>query len=52
MDILMRYVKTHPWITFELDLRVAPVRFWTLLGGRLFKVRSHFRHSSDAGDCG
>ena len=28
----MRYLKTHPWITFELDLRMAPVRFWTLLG--------------------
>ncbi len=26
------YLETHPWITFELDLRAAPVRFWTLLG--------------------
>ena len=28
----MNYLKTHPWITFKLDLRDAPVRFWTLLG--------------------
>lgn len=28
----MDYLNTHPWITFELDLRDAPVRFWTLLG--------------------
>lgn len=28
----MDYFSTHPWITFELDLRHAPVRFWTLLG--------------------
>ncbi len=28
----MKYLQTHPWITFELDLRRAPVRLWTLLG--------------------
>ena len=27
----MRYEKTHPHITFELNLRDAPPRFWTLL---------------------
>ena len=26
------YLDTHPWITFELDISRAPVRFWTLLG--------------------
>ena len=28
----MDYLTTHPWITFRLDTRDAPVRFWTLLG--------------------
>ena len=28
----MEYLATHPWITFELDLTSAPLRFWTLLG--------------------
>ncbi len=28
----MEYTETHPWITFALDLRVAPVKLWTLLG--------------------
>ena len=28
----MRRLETHPWITFQLDLRAAPPRFWTLLG--------------------
>ena len=28
----MNYQDTHPWITFELDLRHAPPRFWMLLG--------------------
>lgn len=28
----MTYLDTHPWITFNLDMREAPVRFWTLLG--------------------
>lgn len=28
----MRYRETHTWITFQLDLRAAPPRFWTLLG--------------------
>ena len=28
----MEYRETHPWITFELDLRNAPARFWMLLG--------------------
>ncbi len=28
----MDYRQTHPWITFNLDLRDASVSFWTLLG--------------------
>ena len=28
----MRHLETHPWITFRLDLRDAPPRFWMLLG--------------------
>lgn len=28
----MEYLTTHPWITFNLDLRPASARFWTLLG--------------------
>ena len=28
----MRYLKTHSWITFQLDLRAAPPLFWTLIG--------------------
>ena len=28
----MEYTETHPWITFTLDLSVAPVKLWTLLG--------------------
>ena len=28
----MNYTETHPWITFTLDLSVAPVKLWTLLG--------------------
>ena len=28
----MNYLNTHPWITFNLDIRDAPVKFWTLLG--------------------
>ena len=28
----MDYLETHPWITFELDLTSAPVKFWTLIG--------------------
>jgi Fic family protein len=26
------YEETHPWITFQVDLRRAPLTFWTLLG--------------------
>ena len=26
------YQRTHPWISFELDLRAAPVDLWTLVG--------------------
>ena len=32
MKRTMDYLRTHPWITFELDTRFATVRFWTLLG--------------------
>ena len=28
----MQYRETHTWITFRLDSRAAPPRFWTLLG--------------------
>ena len=27
-----QYASTHPWITFSVDLRNAPVRVWMLLG--------------------
>jgi len=26
------YIETHPWLTFQLDLRNASARFWLLLG--------------------
>ena len=29
---MMDYLETHPWITFELDLTSAPIKFWTLIG--------------------
>ena len=29
---IMDYLETHPWITFELDLTSAPIKFWTLIG--------------------
>ncbi len=35
----MEYLQSHPWITFELDLRQAPVRFWTLLGDACAKCK-------------
>jgi Fic family protein len=28
----MRYTKTHPWLTFSLNLTGAPFRLWLLLG--------------------
>ena len=33
----MQYRKSHPWITFQLDLRNAPARFWMLLGAACSK---------------
>ncbi len=27
-----KYLKTHRWLTFELDLKIAPPRLWALLG--------------------
>lgn len=29
---MRQYEKTHPWITFSLDLRPAPARLWLILG--------------------
>lgn len=26
------YLKSHPWLRFTLDLKVSPIRLWTLLG--------------------
>lgn len=26
------YMTSHPWLTFSLDLKVSPIRLWTLLG--------------------
>jgi cell filamentation protein, protein adenylyltransferase len=28
----MKYMKSHPWLTFEVDLREAPPSFWVVLG--------------------
>ena len=33
----MEYRNSHPWITFQLDLRNAPARFWMLLGAACSK---------------
>jgi len=33
------YEKTHPWITFSIDLRQAPYRLWLLLGDAQAKCR-------------
>ena len=30
--MIIDYLKTHSWISFNLNLSSAPVRFWTLLG--------------------
>lgn len=29
---MREYERTHPWLTFRVDLRRAPARLWTLLG--------------------
>ena len=34
------YLKTHPWITFTLDLRLVPYQLWMLLG----EARSKCEH--------
>ena len=46
----MNYTETHPWITFTLDLSVAPVKLWTLLGDANSKVRGYLWNSAYAGD--
>ena len=40
----MEYLKTHPWITFTLDMRNLPARFWMLLGDACSKCK----HISDS----
>ena len=32
------YEKTHPWLTFQLDLRGAPISLWLMLGEAQSKV--------------
>lgn len=38
------YEKTHPWLTFRLDLRNAPPELWILLG----EARSKIEHLSES----
>ncbi len=38
------YEKTHPWITFNLDLRQASSRLWLLLG----EAQSKCEHLANA----
>lgn len=38
------YERTHPWITFQLDLRAAPYELWLLLG----EARSKCEHLAGA----
>jgi Fic family protein len=32
MDAQRRYTQSHPWLTFELDMKTAPPRLWIALG--------------------
>src|SRR4051794_21663082 len=38
------YEKTHPWLSFELDLSRAPMQLWMLLG----EARSKIEHLSES----
>lgn len=38
------YLETHPWLTFEVDLRRAPMQLWMLLGEARSKI-SHLAES-------
>ena len=38
-DTRRQYITTHPWITFELDLRRLPTRAWLLLGEAMSKCQ-------------
>jgi len=40
--VTKKYEETHPWITFDLDLRMASHKFWMLLG----EAQSKCRHIS------
>src|SRR5437867_745419 len=38
------YEETHPWLTFKLDMKRAPVALWTLLG----EARSKIEHIAES----
>ncbi|HLM85891.1 MAG TPA: hypothetical protein VK272_06850, partial [Solirubrobacteraceae bacterium] len=38
------YLRTHPWLTFRLDLRQAPYDLWMLLG----EARSKIQHLGES----
>lgn len=38
------YLRTHPWLTFRLDLRDAPYELWMLLG----EARSKIEHLAES----
>jgi Fic family protein len=45
------YLRTHPWLTFQLDLREAPYELWMLLGEARSKIQ-HLGESLLAPDTG
>lgn len=44
MTVSRTYEETHPWLTFKLDMRNAPVELWTLLG----EARSKIEHIAES----
>lgn len=44
MTVRRTYEETHPWLTFKLDMRKAPVELWTLLG----EARSKIEHIAES----
>lgn len=44
MTVRRTYEETHPWLTFKLDMRNAPVELWTLLG----EARSKIEHIAES----
>ncbi|HEY7829674.1 MAG TPA: hypothetical protein VIC06_03825 [Solirubrobacteraceae bacterium] len=44
-DMSREYLKTHPWITFRLDLKQAPWRLWNHIGEAHSKCRHVARTS-------